>query len=202
MGMTTTIEGSTMSRSEGRAGRISRSARWPRRSSGRALCIAAIAAGAAFVLAGLAFAANGAPQLSASANATLGKMIVVDAHGRTVYALSPETDHHLLCRSSACLAVWHPVSGRSQPVTLKGVVGRARLLRRGGSRLQVTLRGMPLYTFAGDNAKGKANGEGIRSFGGTWHVVPATVTQAMTPAPAPPAPGYTPPPSYTPPPGY
>jgi predicted lipoprotein with Yx(FWY)xxD motif len=190
-----------MSRSEGRAGRISLRARRPRRSSGRALRIAAIAAGAAFVLAGLAFAANGAPQLSSSANAPLGKMIVVDAHGRTVYALSPETDHHLLCRSSACLAVWHPVPGRSQRVTVMGVVGRARVLRRGSSRLQVTLRGMPLYTFAGDNAKGKANGEGIKSFGGTWHVVPATVTQAMTPAPAPPAPS-APLPGYTPPPGY
>jgi predicted lipoprotein with Yx(FWY)xxD motif len=185
-----------MSRSEGRAGRISRRARRPLFSSGRALGIAAIAAGTGLVLAGLAFAANGAPQLSSSANATLGKMIVVDAHGRTVYALSPETDRHLLCRSSACLAVWHPVSGRSQPVTLKGVVGRARLLRRGSSGLQVSLRGMPLYTFTGDNAKGKADGEWIKSFGGTWHVVPATVTQAMTPAPSAPPPGYTHPPGY------
>ena len=26
-----------------------------------------------------------------------------------------------------------------------------------------------VYTFAGDTAKGQANGEGIKSLGGTWH---------------------------------
>jgi predicted lipoprotein with Yx(FWY)xxD motif len=34
------------------------------------------------------------------------------------------------------------------------------------------LDGHPLYRYAGDNnTKGNAKGEGIRSFGGTWHVV-------------------------------
>jgi predicted lipoprotein with Yx(FWY)xxD motif len=28
-----------------------------------------------------------------------------------------------------------------------------------------------LYTFSGDTAAGQAHGEGIQSFGGTWHVV-------------------------------
>jgi len=28
-----------------------------------------------------------------------------------------------------------------------------------------------LYTFSGDTAAGQTQGEGIQSFGGTWHVV-------------------------------
>jgi hypothetical protein len=36
--------------------------------------------------------------------------------------------------------------------------------------LQVTLNGLPLYTYSGDLQQRKATGEGAASFGGTWHV--------------------------------
>jgi len=36
---------------------------------------------------------------------------------------------------------------------------------------QVTVNGAPVYTFSGDASAGSTNGEGINSFGGTWHVV-------------------------------
>jgi predicted lipoprotein with Yx(FWY)xxD motif len=36
---------------------------------------------------------------------------------------------------------------------------------------QATLNGHPLYTFSEDaGMKGSASGEGLHSFGGTWHV--------------------------------
>jgi len=35
---------------------------------------------------------------------------------------------------------------------------------------QVTENGAPLYHFSGDTAAGTANGDGISSFGGVWHV--------------------------------
>jgi predicted lipoprotein with Yx(FWY)xxD motif len=189
-----------MFRSERPAGDTSLPAVRCRRSACRTLSVAALAAGAALLLTSLALAANVAPALSSARNSTLGRTIVVDAHSRTVYALNPETAHHLLCASRECLAAWHPVSVRSQAVTLKGVVGHLTFLHR-SRKLQLMLRGMPLYTFAGDSAKGQANGEGIKSFGGTWHAVPATVTQMMTPAPAPTTPSPSPP-GYAPPPGY
>jgi predicted lipoprotein with Yx(FWY)xxD motif len=190
-------EGSTMFRSEGPAADTSMRADGHRRSAWCSLSAAALAAGAALLLTSLALAAKVAPALSSARNSTLGRTIVVDAHGRTVYALNPETARHLLCGSRECLAVWHPVSVRSQAVRLKGIVGHLTFLHR-SKKLQLTLRGMPLYTFVGDSAKGQANGEGIKSFGGTWHTVPATVTQTMTPAPSPstPLPGYAPPPGY------
>ena len=62
------------------------------------------------------------------------------------------------------------------------------ILRRRNGLLQVTLRGMPLYRFSGDHAKGQANGEGIESFGGIWHAVAAAGTKSAAPTPSPPSP--------------
>ena len=151
--------------------------------------------GVAALFANLALA-TGTPTLSASHNSMLNKTIVVDARGRTLYALSPETVHHLLCKSHACLEIWRPVTVRSRAVALhaaRGVEGHVALLKRSDGKLQVTLRGLPLYRFSGDSANGQASGDGIRSFGGRWHVVPAKPAQAAPPAmspSSPPSPNY------------
>jgi predicted lipoprotein with Yx(FWY)xxD motif len=125
---------------------------------------------------------------------------VVNAQGHTLYALSPETATHLLCKSNECLKFWPPLTVSSTAITLKdgaGVHGHLAILRRRNGLLQVTLRGMPLYRFSRDHAKGQANGEGIESFGGTWHAVVATTRKPS--APSAPAPASTP---MTPLPGY
>jgi predicted lipoprotein with Yx(FWY)xxD motif len=149
--------------------------------------------------AALALASSVTPTLRSASNEMLHETIVVDSHGRSVYALSPETAHHLLCTSRTCLGFWPPVTVRSRSVKLQaghGVQGHLGLLRRSNGTLQVTLRGLPLYRYSGDSARGEANGNGIKSFGGTWHVVRPTTTPAPAPAmpnpPAPmsPAPGY------------
>jgi predicted lipoprotein with Yx(FWY)xxD motif len=144
-----------------------------------------LVAAAACSGAGLAFASSVTPVVRSAANETLHHTIVVDAHGRTVYALSPETTRHLLCRSATCLQFWPPVTVRSRSVRLEaghGVQGRLGLLRRSNGTLQITLRGMPLYRYSGDSARGEANGEGIRSFGGIWHALHASTTQSTAPA--------------------
>jgi predicted lipoprotein with Yx(FWY)xxD motif len=163
--------------------------RWSR----AVLCAAALAP--AVAVTSLALAASVTPTLSSARNSMLEKAIVVDARGRTVYALSPETVHHLLCRSRACFGTWPPVTVRSRSLLVagRGVQGHLGLLRRSDGKLEVTLRGMPLYRYAGDSAKGQANGEGIKSFGGIWHAVTAKASQGAAPAPMqPPAapPGY------------
>jgi predicted lipoprotein with Yx(FWY)xxD motif len=150
--------------------------RHPRR--GRHLAaLTAVAAGIAVaaVLAGIALAAGGPPTVGSASSSKLGERIVVDGRGRTLYALSPETVHHLLC-TGECFTFWPPLTVSSRKVRLRaghGVHGRLGILRRSDGLLQVTLGGLPLYRYAGDRAKGQANGQGIRSFGGTWHVVAA-----------------------------
>jgi predicted lipoprotein with Yx(FWY)xxD motif len=166
---------------------IVRSPRRRRRPSGFVVGIAAVTLVFAASLAVTAFAAGGSATVSSASNAKLGEQIVVDAHGRTLYALSPETMHHLLCKSSECLKFWPPLTVRSSKTKLNagpGVHGRLAILRRSNGMLQVTLGGLPLYRYSGDHAKGEAEGQSIHSFGGTWHVLSATSDTTPTPTPA------------------
>jgi predicted lipoprotein with Yx(FWY)xxD motif len=146
--------------------------------------------------AGVAVAGVPPPTVKTSANRTLAKTIVVNPAGRTLYTLSPETTHHLLCKESYCLEVWPPLilPHGAKLRAGKGVQGKLGLLRRSGGRMQVTLRGKPLYRFSEDHKAGDTHGEGLETFGGTWHAVTAA---ASAPAPtAPPNPAPTPAPSY------
>jgi predicted lipoprotein with Yx(FWY)xxD motif len=43
-------------------------------------------------------------------------------------------------------------------------------IKRPEGRIQVTYKGMPVYTYFGDRRKGEANGEGLRDVG-VWHAV-------------------------------
>lgn len=148
------------------------------------------------------------PTVKSASNATLKETVVVNGQGRTLYALSPETTHHLLCTSSECFNHWPPLTVRSAKVKLKagpGVHGALGVLRRSNGSFQVTLRGLPLYRYAEDHAKGDAKGEGIESFGGTWHAITASASSTKAAptkaAPAPTEPTYPSPtePAY---PGY
>jgi predicted lipoprotein with Yx(FWY)xxD motif len=140
----------------------------------------------------IAVAKTTAPTVKASKNASVDKTIVVDAKGRTLYLLQGETKSHLLCTSSTCVGFWPPLTVRSAHTKVrvgKGVHGKLAVFKRPDGKFQVTLRGLPLYRFSGDSAKGQANGDGITSFGSTWHVVPAKAGAAAAPTnPNPPSP--------------
>jgi predicted lipoprotein with Yx(FWY)xxD motif len=118
---------------------------------------------------------------------------VVNSQGRTLYALSGESKSHQFCTSAECLKFWPPLRVSSRSTKLKagsGVHGKLSVITRAGGILQVTLRGLPLYRFSGDKAKGEANGEGLTLPGGhVWHAVTAASgaspgTPAMSPSPS------------------
>jgi predicted lipoprotein with Yx(FWY)xxD motif len=153
----------------------------------------------AVVAVALATGTQSATVRSAS-NATLKTNVVVSPRGRTLYALSPETSRHLLCKSSACLHLWPALTVSSATVKPKagaGVQGRLGLVRRGPRSFQVTLRGMPLYRFAGDRGRDESHGQGIESFGGRWHAVTASSAAPAQPM-QPSSTGTSPAPSPTP----
>ena len=123
----------------------------------------------------MAFASS-TPTVSSASSSKLKETIVVSPQGRTVYWLSPESTHHLLCKTDECFKFWPPVtvsSSHTKLVAGSGVSGSLGIVHRNGI-FQVTLRGMPLYLYAGDHAKGQVNGQGIKSFGGTWYAVTAS----------------------------
>ena len=92
----------------------------------------------------------------------LGK-VLADANGMTLYTLT--SNGAAVPCTDTCAAVWPPLMASGTPKAPKGVK------RIGVSAGQVTQAGLPLYLFANDKTKGQATGEGLNSFGGTWHVV-------------------------------
>lgn len=150
--------------------------------------VAGAALASSLALAAIALGAKPGFIVSSSHSSKLGEQIVVDSHGDTLYALSPETVHHLLCKSKECLKFWPPLTVSSRKEKLKrgpGVKGDLGLLRRKHGVFQVTLRGMPLYRFSGDSAPGDTNGQGIKGFGGTWFAATASRSSKNAPSSTP-----------------
>jgi predicted lipoprotein with Yx(FWY)xxD motif len=141
------------------------------------VAVAAVAGFAVAVLASIAIAKTVTKDtIKTASNAKIGATLVVGANGMTLYELSPETSHHLLCTTQQCLQFWPPLKVKSAKAKLAkapGIKGKLGILHRHGF-FQVTLGGRPLYFFSGDKAKGNANGQGIPDAGGTWHVVKAS----------------------------
>jgi predicted lipoprotein with Yx(FWY)xxD motif len=167
-------------------GKSKQTAGTPRHTPRLVMCVGSVMAALAAVSAAMALASSSTtPTLTAATNTKFNEKIVVDAHGRTLYVLSPETSQHLLCKSSECLKFWPPLTVHTSKTKLKdgsGVHGHLGILKRSNGTLQVTLAGLPLYHFSGDSTKGQANGENVKSFGGTWHVLSAATNAAPEPA--------------------
>jgi predicted lipoprotein with Yx(FWY)xxD motif len=128
-----------------------------------------IAAAALIVTAGLAAAATSATSVGVS-QSKFGR-ILVDGHGRSLYLFDRDRNRKSSCYGG-CAGEWPPLIVSGKPHATSGV--KAALLgrtKRRDGRWQVTFRGHPLYTFAGDAAKGQTNGEGLDDFGGWWYLV-------------------------------
>jgi predicted lipoprotein with Yx(FWY)xxD motif len=134
-----------------------------------------LAAAALTAIGGVAIAA--APETVLSGNATVAgkpRRVVIDAAGLTVYTLSGERVGNLKCVTKQCFSFWPPYKTPADAKLTKGpgVHGTlSKLHRVKGGFYQVMLNGHPLYRFSLDKSAGSAKGEGIQSFGGTWHVV-------------------------------
>ncbi|HEX7609455.1 MAG TPA: hypothetical protein VF380_02170 [Solirubrobacteraceae bacterium] len=106
--------------------------------------------------------------VKSAANSTLGTTVLVNSSGMTLYSLSGEQGGKFICTSSACLQVWHPLTVSSG--TPSGSVGSLATVKRSDGTVQVTYKGMPLYTFAADQSAGEAKGQGLKDVG-TWTAV-------------------------------
>jgi predicted lipoprotein with Yx(FWY)xxD motif len=111
--------------------------------------------------------------VSVKKDATLGT-ILADPEGRTLYTLTDGSGAAVDC-TGPCLPVWPPLelaAGATAPTAPDGV-DLSVVDAPDGAKL-IAADGLPLYTFAGDGSPADAKGEGLVSFGGTWHVVKTT----------------------------
>jgi predicted lipoprotein with Yx(FWY)xxD motif len=109
-------------------------------------------------------------------NAQLGT-VLVNHQGMTLYALSAEKHGRFVCTSAdvpgtstPCVSIWRPLTASAGQSLGGSVQHLGTVMRPGTSAMQVTYRGMPLYTFAEDHSAGQAKGNGFHDVG-TWHAV-------------------------------
>jgi predicted lipoprotein with Yx(FWY)xxD motif len=116
-----------------------------------------------------ATSAAAAATVQTTNNAKFGT-ILVDSQGRTLYTLT--NNGKAVACSGACASIWPPAllpAGQTTVTAGAGVTNVSTVSANGGQ--QVAFSGSPLYRFSGDPSAGQANGDGINSFGGIWHVV-------------------------------
>ena len=120
--------------------------------------------------------ANGEAEASGAAFVSLGStpdlgMVLVDSKGFTLYDFHKDKGTTSACYG-ACAQGWPPLLTEGEPQPSNGA--NASLLgttERKDGTTQVTYKGHPLYTFAGDQKPGEANGNDISAFGAQWYAL-------------------------------
>lgn len=106
--------------------------------------------------------------------------ILADSTGLTLYTLT--ANNVAVACETTCPSVWPALEvapGGRIPTGGVGVGPLGVAPGPNGSQL-VTAGGLPLYRFTQDKTPADVNGEGIKSFGGTWHVVKAGAATTST----------------------
>jgi predicted lipoprotein with Yx(FWY)xxD motif len=120
--------------------------------------------------------AGSGPKRVAKTRSVKGRTLLTTTGGLTLYTLSVEKHGKFVCTmGSGCTGIWHPLT-IAPGVKPEGPVKLGTVDRPEGT-VQVTYRGLPLYTFASDKKPGQVKGEGLKDVG-VWHA-------ATVPAPKP-----------------
>ena len=92
--------------------------------------------------------------------------ILTDADGNTIYFFANDEEGVSNCDAD-CLANWPPVEASGAPTAGDGVTADLGTFDRDDGTTQLTVNGYPAYYFAGDQAAGDTNGQGV---GDIWWV--------------------------------
>ena len=144
--------------------------------------IAAIAACAVAGMVGLALATSYTVQMAKSTvtdqstHKASMENIAVNTSGFALYELSGDSKTHQECtKANGCFSAWPPATVKPGTHVTKGpgVPGTLGTWSRSGL-VQLTLSGHPLYRYSVDPTAHMADGQNVKSFGGTWHVITAS----------------------------
>jgi predicted lipoprotein with Yx(FWY)xxD motif len=91
---------------------------------------------------------------------------VVDAQGKTLYALTDDSSGTSTC-NDACADAWPPVPG-DVTIDESAVTADSTTITRDDGSSQLQIGEWPVYTFSGDTGPGDVNGQGS---GGVWFAV-------------------------------
>ena len=109
--------------------------------------------------------------------------VIVDGRGRTVYVLTSNGTTNAPCTDdTGCTKAWPDIplpDGVSTSTAGQGVQASMLASVQANGETYPTYNTWLMYEFAGDSAAGQANGEGIKSFGGTWYALSPAGTPVM-----------------------
>jgi predicted lipoprotein with Yx(FWY)xxD motif len=97
----------------------------------------------------------------ASVQSVDGTDVLVDAQGRTLYSAEVEMGGRILCTGS-CTSIWNPVgasAGQAESAATELELDLDSIERPDGAE-QLTLEGLPLYTFT-EEGPGQLEGDGF-----------------------------------------
>jgi len=109
------------------------------------------------------------PSVVLQSSSKYGKYLTTTA-GYALYTYTADRPGGKGC-TGECLKIWPPLllaPGHTTPMAAHGISGLGT--RHRGSRLQVTYRGLPLYTYIKDKSPGQITGQNVVDPGGTWYV--------------------------------
>ena len=115
-----------------------------------------------------ASAAASGSTLATASNAKVGKTIVVDSKGMTVYMYEPDGTNTTSQVPAGLKAVWPAVTAASATVGSGLDVSKIKLEPQPDGTMQVSYNGHLLYNFSNDKAPGDATGQGL---GGIWYAL-------------------------------
>ncbi len=104
--------------------------------------------------------------------------VLVDSKGRTVYILTSSGKKNVPCSdASGCTAAWPDLplpDGTSAAEAGMGVRASLFGTMKAGGETYPTYNGYLMYEYTGDSGPAQANGQGVKSFGGTWYLLDAS----------------------------
>jgi len=111
---------------------------------------------------------HGADDGIATAPTSLGT-VVVDGKGMTAYFYDEDVkgSGKSTC-SGGCASAWPAIESDAAKPAVSGVTGEVGTITGVDGKLQVTVDGRPIYTYAADAKPGDVAGQGV---GGVWYVV-------------------------------
>jgi predicted lipoprotein with Yx(FWY)xxD motif len=114
---------------------------------------------------------SGAATVTVSMNSKIGKNILVDSKGMTLYTFDADTTAGKSVCNAGCDSTWPALKVTGTPTYGDKVdASLFSTFTRDDGSTQLAVDGHPLYHYAQDTKAGDANGNG---FGGVWYVVGA-----------------------------
>jgi len=109
--------------------------------------------------------AAGTPTVSELANAKIGKPILVDQNGMTLYVWDNDKTAGKADCTAGCAQIWPPLYVTGTPTYGTGVNAAMFSTVTGpNGQKQLAVNGKPLYRWTGDTKKGDATGQNVNGF--------------------------------------